>query len=87
MPVVQPAGPCFSSFYGPSFQHPFASWIGGVAGVSPSRIRVARSATGGTLLDDVTFQETISQNPERVATYQWDHVAASSQRIGMAWSV
>lgn len=86
VPVVQPEGPCFSSFYGPSFEHPFSSWIGGEAGVTPSRIRVTRSAQGGTTLRDFTLTETISQNPERQAIYQWDSPAASTQRIGMDWS-
>lgn len=84
-PIVQPVGPCFSSFYGPSFQHPFSNWIGGSAGVTPSRIRTARSATAGTLLGDCTWNETISQNPDRIVIYQWDHMAASSARIGPEW--
>ena len=81
VPIVQPAGPCFSEFYGPSFAHPFASWVGGQVGVSPSRIRVTRSAQGGNTIGDCTWTETISQS-ETLSEVQWDELAASTQRIG-----
>lgn len=79
VPIVQPTGPCFASFYSPTFEHPFSSWIGGSAGVSPSRIRCARSGTGGTFLEDFTVMETVSSGEGEVF---WDDLAASTQRIG-----